>query len=208
MILIFDEIISFRLATGGAQALYGVKPDLTTFGKIIGGGLPIGAFGGKGDIMDIFSPKRKDCMHHSGTFNGNAITMAAGIAALKEIDDQLIDKINGAGDRLRKSLQQLFVKKGIHAQVTGMGSCFQIHFVGEPVKNTRDLTRAKNDILVPSLLNLALLNRGMYLSKKASGYLSVVNTEEEIDSLLDAFHDSLKEIRPVIEEETPELILR
>lgn len=81
IILVFDEIITFRLAPGGAQEIYGVKPDLTTFGKIIGGGLPIGAFGGRGDIMDIFSPKRENPMHHSGTFNGNALTsMGLGIA--------------------------------------------------------------------------------------------------------------------------------
>ena len=159
IMLIFDEIITFRLSTGGYQAICDVRPDFTTFGKIIGGGLPIGAFGGKGDIMDMFSPKRKNPMHHSGTFNGNAVTMAAGIAAMKEIDDPMISSINRLGDKLRKGIQDAFNKKGIRGQITGIGSLMNIHFSTHSVMDLRS-AKANWDSSVPLrvLLSLALRN--------------------------------------------------
>ena len=84
-LLIFDEVMTSRLAPGGLQAVHGVKPDLTTFGKYIGGGMSFGAFGGRADIMDLFDPRRPDALPHAGTFNNNVLTMAAGLAGLTEV---------------------------------------------------------------------------------------------------------------------------
>ena len=122
VLLIFDEIISFRLAPGGAQQLYGIEPDLTTVGKIIGGGLPIGAFGGRSDVMALFDPRRPDRMTHAGTFNGSPICMAAGLASLALLTPSEIGRINGLGDRLRDGFQAGFTATGIRGRVTGQGS--------------------------------------------------------------------------------------
>jgi glutamate-1-semialdehyde 2,1-aminomutase len=205
--LIFDEVITLRFAHGGAQERFNVIPDLCMMGKIIGGGFPVGAFGGRRDMMALLSPENT-LVAHSGTFSANNATMAAGMATMQELTHDVYDDLEKKGNRLRDGANEILRGLDIAGQVTGMGSCFQIHFIREPIKGARDLNDAKDDILIPSLLNLSLLNRGMYLSRKASGYLSVVNSEKEIDAFLDALSDSLKEIRPVIEEETPELILR
>ncbi len=102
VLLIFDEVVTFRLATGGAQELFGVTPDLTTLGKLIGGGLPVGAFGGRADIMAGFDPSGGSArVHHSGTFAGNAMTVAAGLAALELFTGAEAERINGLGERLR-----------------------------------------------------------------------------------------------------------
>ena len=208
IMLIIDEIISFRLSLGGAQDIYGIKPDLTTFGKIIGGGLPIGAFGGREEIMDIFSPKRKSPMHHSGTFNGNAITMAAGIAAMKEINGSLIKHINELGDNLRQAIQLIFKKKGIRGQVTGMGSLMNIHFSTKDVINLRT---AKADwgssLPLRDLLNLCLKNHGIYTPRRVMLSISSPMTMVETNKTINAFEDSLDQLKPLIERNCPELLL-
>ncbi|MBK8057495.1 MAG: aminotransferase class III-fold pyridoxal phosphate-dependent enzyme [Gemmatimonadetes bacterium] len=102
VVLIFDEIITLRLTRGGAQAMYGVTPDLTTVAKIIGGGLPVGAFGGRAEVMATFDPRSRGTVGHSGTFNGNAVTMAAGVAALELLTDEALQHINTLGGRLRE----------------------------------------------------------------------------------------------------------
>jgi len=205
VLLVFDEVISLRLAYGGAQERFNIFPDLCMMGKIIGGGFPVGAFGGRKDIMAMLSPTNT-YVSHSGTFSANSATMAAGLTTMKELTHDVYDQLEAKGNRLKEKSNALFKDLGINGQVTGIGSCFQVHFTGQYIRNYRDVAMSKDDILVPSLLNLALLNRGIYLSKKASGFISVVNTEEEIDSFLNALHESLNEIRPIIEIETPDLI--
>ena len=127
---------------------------------------------------------------------------------MKELTHDIYKELEVKGNRLREKSNELFKDLGIKGQLTGMQSCFQVHFTGEHIKTSRDAERAKDDVLVPSLLNLGLLNRGIYLSRKASGFISVVNTEKEIDSFLNALYESLKDMCPVIEEETPELIVK
>ena len=207
MMLIFDEVISFRLSTGGAQKIYGVKPDLTTFGKIIGGGLPIGAFGGRDDIMDIFSPKREGYMHHSGTFNGNAATMAAGVAAMGEINGPLISYVNGLGERLRRGIQEIFDERGIRGEVTGMGSLMNVHFSTEKVVDLRT-AKANWNVSLPirDLLNLGLKNHGVYTPRRVMLCISSPMREQEIETALNAFKQSLYQLKPIIEQSCPELL--
>ena len=208
LILIFDEIITYRLSPGGVQEIFGIKPDLTTFGKIIGGGLPIGAFGGREDIMDIFSPKRDHPMHHSGTFNGGAVTMAAGIAAMNEIDASLISRINQMGEELKSQLARLFSNKGVRGQLTGRGSLMNIHFSSEEVANLRTAKADwKTSLPLRDLLNLALKNRGIYTPNRLMLCISSPMTENEIQTVLAAFDSSLDQLKPVIEKYCPEFLL-
>src|SRR3712207_3270207 len=106
-LLICDEVITLRLAMGGFQEVLGVRPDLTTMGKIIGGGLPVGAFGGREEVMSVFDPRLPDHLHHSGTFNGNLMTMAAGSVALDLLTRGEIERLNALGDRLASGLRRL-----------------------------------------------------------------------------------------------------
>jgi glutamate-1-semialdehyde 2,1-aminomutase len=121
ILLIHDEIITFRVALGGLQSLYGLEPDITTLGKVIGGGHPIGAVGGRADLMDIFDPRSPDHLVHGGTFSANPVTMRAGLAALELLTAEEIDRINALGDRLRHELRERGWK------VTGRGSLLRIH---------------------------------------------------------------------------------
>ena len=107
-LLVLDEVMTSRLAPGGLQSVVGVKPDLTTFGKYIGGGMSFGAFGGRAEIMDLFDPRRADALPHAGTFNNNVLTMAAGLAGLTEVyTPDAADALNARGDALRQRLNAL-----------------------------------------------------------------------------------------------------
>ena len=106
VLLIFDEVMTARLAVGGGQEFFGVAPDLITLGKMIGGDLPVGAFGGRDDIMESFSPERKGFIRHSGTFNGNALTMVAGVASMEALTSSAIDRINSLGNLLKRNTQK------------------------------------------------------------------------------------------------------
>jgi glutamate-1-semialdehyde 2,1-aminomutase len=207
ILLIFDEIISYRLSYGGAQEIYGIQPDLTTIGKIIGGGLPIGAFGGNDKYMEIYSPKRKKPLHHSGTFNGNRVTMNAGIAVMNEIDRNLISRINRLGEKLKRGMLELFNKKRIHGRVTGTGSLLNVHFSTRPVTDYRT-SRTNWDSAAPirRLLNLALKNRGIYTPQRVMFSISAPMTDREITRTVEAFYECLDQLHPLIKEYCPELL--
>jgi glutamate-1-semialdehyde 2,1-aminomutase len=121
ILLIADEVLTFRLAPGGLHSLYGITPDLVTLGKVIGGGFPVGAIGGRADVMARFDPSAPDSVGHGGTFTANPVTMRAGLASLELLTPEEIDRINGLGDRLRASL-------GAQGwEVTGRGSLLRVH---------------------------------------------------------------------------------
>src|SRR5207302_6714374 len=113
ILLIFDEVISFRVAPGGAQQVYGVTPDLTTMGKIIGGGLPVAAFGGRADVMELLDPRRQPNLAQGGTYNGNPLGMAAGVAALKELTPDVYEQLNRGGARVKDQLSEVFASHGV-----------------------------------------------------------------------------------------------
>ena len=198
-LLVFDEIITFRLSFGGAQELYGITPDLTTLGKTIGGGFPIGAFGGSAKIMDLFNP-RHHRLFQGGTFNGNAVSMVAGVAALDMLTRSEIARINTLGDRLRRGLQKQLDESAVRGQIVGIGSLLQIHFSNQPVTDYRSAASASKD-LAP-LLHLALLNRGIFSSTRNSMCISTPMTEAEVDQAVEAFEQSLLDIiAPSVESE-------
>jgi glutamate-1-semialdehyde 2,1-aminomutase len=180
ILLILDEVQSFRLDRGGAQTLFGITPDLTCFGKIIGGGFPVGGFGGRRDIMALFdSSAGAPTIPHHGTFNANPITMTAGIATLEQLTPPVYAALNGRGDQLRARLTALGTQYGVPIQVTGIGSMFKIHFSEQPIRCYRDTHQSST--LMHTALFLFGMNRGLFLSEGGRCCLSVPIGNAEID---------------------------
>jgi glutamate-1-semialdehyde 2,1-aminomutase len=192
VLLLVDEVVTFRLSHGGAQEIFGVVPDITTFGKVIGGGLPVGAFGGRADIMALFDPSAAKPVHHSGTFAGNAATMAAGLAALEAYPGAEAQRINRLGDRLRAGLEVQIRTRRVKAQVTGTGSLVGLHFTDQPVRDYRSALRADRDIMLTT--HLALLNRGIFARPAGGFFLSTPMTDTEIDRTIHAFGEALDDV--------------
>src|ERR671912_1959257 len=163
-LLIFDEVMSFRLEPGGVQQHYRVRPDLTTFAKIIGGGFPVGAFGGRASVMEQFDPLRPAPLWQSGTFNGNAITMVAGVAALEAYTPAEVSRINALGERLRDGLRAAVRDAGVPAVITGYGSFANVHLGATAVRTYRDA--ALVDKGLARLLHVALLLEGIYVAPR------------------------------------------
>jgi glutamate-1-semialdehyde 2,1-aminomutase len=206
ILLIFDEVVTFRFGIGGAQTLYGIEPDITAFGKIIGGGFPIGAFGGPVEIMKIFSPREQDSISQSGTFNGNPVSMEAGVACLKELNSKAFEHINFLGNLFRKGVNSAFQKTGIRGQATGAGSLSCIHFNSETIKDYRSVI--KGNFLAMEFVHLDLLLKGINIPRRGGECsISTPMTENDIAVFLTAFEKSLVEVKPFIEESTPELIM-
>jgi glutamate-1-semialdehyde 2,1-aminomutase len=183
MLLIFDEVISLRVAPGGAQQLYGVTPDLTTMGKIIGGGLPVAAFGGRADVMELLDPRRKPNLAQGGTYNGNPLGMAAGVAAMKELTPDVYEDLNRSGARVKDQLSEVFASHGVAAQVNGVASLLAIHFTATPVTDYR--SKATTDDAMTRDFFLGLLNHGVLMAPRAMGALSTPMGEEEIQRFVD-----------------------
>ena len=203
VLLILDEVQSFRLDHGGLQHAEGIKPDLTVFGKIIGGGLPAGAFGGRKDIMELFSPWTNK-ISHTGTFSGNPVTASAGIATLELVTPEAIARLNKLGDDLATGLRKVFAKLNIKGQVTGIGSLKNIHFSPVPVVDGRTGAEANKDII--HLLHLALMERGIFIASRGMFDTTIPMTDKEIDIAIKAVDDSLTEMLPYIQQLWPELI--
>jgi len=186
-LLIFDEVITgFRLAPGGAQQHYGVLPDITVMGKILGGGFPIGAFASRKEIMNHMNPilyERPRFSFHGGTFCANPITMTAGLATLKLLQDgQLLNELNKRGNNLRQKLSDIFERNHIDVQVTGAGSLFHTHFTREKVKDVRDVFRADRGKLLN--YHMHLIMNGVFFLPTRTGALSTTHTESDIERLL------------------------
>ncbi len=205
ILLILDEVQTFRLDSGGAQALYEIQPDLTSFAKIIGGGFPVGAFGGSAGIMQQYDPTSTDFIDHGGTFNGNPVTMAAGFAAMNHLTPEKIAHINELGDSLRTGLQEVLAEQGIKGTVEGRGSLLGIHLTPDSIHNYRD-TRTFPGPLKHTLF-LACLNRGLLMSTGCSLNTSTAMAQAEIDQAIRIFQDALIEIYPLLEQEFPALLL-
>jgi glutamate-1-semialdehyde 2,1-aminomutase len=201
--LIFDEVLSFRISRGGCQEAYGVAPDLTALGKVIGGGYPVGALAGPAGFMDHFSPAESRFLGHSGTFNGNPVTMAAGLATLKELTESEITRINQLGKMLRTDLRKVLEKLEIMAQVTGTGSLAQIHFTEQPVIDWRSAATARVDLR--TIFHLLLMDKGIFAAPRSFFNISTPMREKEIDSLTSAAESSLAEMRPYIEKTASDL---
>ena len=185
IVLIFDEVISFRVARGGAQERFNVRPDLTTLGKIIGGGLPVGAFGGRADIMTAYDPRKGGArISHGGTFNANPLTMAAGLATMQALTPEAYARLDALGDRLRGGVTRLLEATRRKGQVTGVGSLFCLHWATGELTDYRS-SRPK-DPEAPMRVFLGLLNEGIILSQRGLGACSLAMGDEDVDRFVNA----------------------
>ncbi|MDH5460314.1 MAG: aspartate aminotransferase family protein [Candidatus Bathyarchaeota archaeon] len=187
ILLIFDEVITgFRLAPGGAQEYYGVTPDITVFGKVLGGGFPIGAFCGPRKIMERLDARVYERPHysfHGGTFTANPITMTAGLATVKILEDgRLINKLNRVGDKIREELREIFEAHDVDVQVTGASSLFNTHFTKNEVKDANAVFRADKKKLVE--YNLRLIENCVFLLPTHTGALSTAHSKADVEKLL------------------------
>ena len=186
-LLILDEVMTgFRVALGGAQALYGVRPDLTTLGKIIGGGLPVGAYGGRRDIMAHMAPSGP--VYQAGTLSGNPLATSAGLTMLRLLrqDAGLYDRLSLMAERLSTGLRDRARAVGIEASATQVGGMFSLFFLAEP---PRDFDEVKqSDAARFNAFFHGLLDRGVYLAPSAfeAGFVSAAHTDADIDAVLEA----------------------
>lgn len=206
-LLVFDEVIALRLGMGGAQDRVGVGPDLIAMGKIIGGGLPIGAFGGRRDLMECFDPSRQGGVWHASTFSGNPLSMVAGLAAMRDVTPESLARIDDLGERFRVGVTEAFQRAGVRGQATGLGSLAQIHLTDAPLRNARDsLAGIMRAGPAGQWLHLSLLRRGIYLSPRGMCCISTAMGPGEIDAALAALEDALGALRPLLERELPALL--
>lgn len=203
ILLIFDEVITFRISTGGIQKYYNIIPDLTALGKTIGGGLPVGAFGGKREIIDQFNPTKKDFITHSGTFSGNALTMAAGKVAMELYDENEVNRLSKLGDRLRDGLRKVLKELNIRGQVCGIQSIAYVYLFEEPAIDGRQTVFK----LIPTLelskyLTLALNIQGIYaVSRGVTAFiLSTPMDEKIIDEIIIRYRKAMEMIIPLYNE--------
>lgn len=190
--LVFDEVMTSRLAPGGLQEVHGIIPDMTTLGKYLGGGLPFGAFGGRQELMARFDPRRADSFPHSGTFNNNILTMSAGLAGISEVyTPDACRALNAAGESLRQRLNAAFKDHGVAAQATGHGSMMAVHFRGGPIACPADA--ARGDKQAKKLFHLEMTARGQYIVPRGMINQSLPMTDADRDGLVEAVDGFLDE---------------
>ena len=193
-ILIFDEVMTgFRLAPGGVQEITGITPDLTAMGKIIGGGLPVGAFGGKRELMQHLAPVGP--VYQAGTLSGNPLAMAAGIAALRMlVEINPYDRLDKMGSAIRQALLEAAREKGIALQVPQVGSMFALFFAESPVRNYTDAVASETAQF--NKLFHAALNRGIYLPPSAyeTCFISTAHEDGDIDTAIEGLSAAIKAI--------------
>lgn len=188
IMLAFDEVISVRLGYHGAQGIAGVTPDLTTLGKLIGGGFPVGAVAGRAEILDVSSPDRPTRVTHAGTFTANPVTMTAGKATLDALTPAVFDALNAAGGRVRGELRR--ITDGKPLQITGAGSLFKISATGTAIVDHRSSMTC--DAHWEELASLALLNEGFFLTTRLHGCLSTATSPDDVDRFLAAVERLVK----------------
>jgi glutamate-1-semialdehyde 2,1-aminomutase len=182
-LLVFDEVMTSRLSTGGAQQLLGVLPDVTTLGKYLAGGFTFGAFGGRRELMAAFDATTGGSLGHAGTFNNNVVSMAAGVATLTEVlTGDVLAATNARGDRLRDGLNAAFADSGLPMCATGAGSLMTVHGTGGPVRSVDDLRTS--DDRWKELWFFAALEAGFYVARRGFIALSIEVTDADVDAFL------------------------
>jgi glutamate-1-semialdehyde 2,1-aminomutase len=197
ILLIFDEVMTSRLAPGGRHQAIGVTPDLCTLGKYLGGGMSFGAFGGRRDVMQLFDPRRAAALPHAGTFNNNVVTMAAGIAGLTSVfTPDAVHALNARGDALRARLNAVCRDRGAAFQFTGLGSLMSAHATARPIRTPADAACA--DPALEGIFFFDMLGRGVYLARKGFIALSLPIGDAELDHFVDAVAGFLDHRRDLI----------
>src|SRR6266478_6174764 len=195
-LLIFDEVMTSRLAPGGLQEVHGILPDLTTLGKYVGGGMSFGAFGGKAELMEWFDPRRKDGFQHAGTFNNIVLTMNAGLVGLTEIyTPERARALNAFGEGLRERLNATIRRRGLAMQFTGIGSMIGVHMTDAPISCEADAAKGHAGLL--DLFYFDLLARGIWFAKRGMMALSIALDAADADRLLAAVEEFAESRRPL-----------
>lgn len=193
-LLIFDEVMTgFRVAKGGAQERFGIKPDLSCFGKIIGGGLPVGAFGGRAEIMDYLAPLGP--VYQAGTLSGNPLAMAAGIASLELLlENDCYNRLEQLGQQLESGMQDAVKSAGIPVRFNRVGAMFCTYFTDQPVHNLADAMKSDRERFARYFRGM--LEQGIFLapSQFEAGFLSTAHTEADIETTIRAARTVLKKI--------------
>lgn len=210
--LVFDEVVTgFRLGLGGAAERFGVEPDMTVFGKIIGGGFSGAAFGGRKEIMDMFAYPVTNSLEvinptirHPGTYNDHKISMVAGLATLNELKPNVYEHLENVGRRIRDGLKQLCIELGIEAQVLGIASIFHIYFTDKEIVDIASARRA--NVLLSRYYDMGMANNGVSLAKAHASFCSAPLTDEDVAKTLNAMETTLNAMRPIMREVAPNLV--
>jgi glutamate-1-semialdehyde 2,1-aminomutase len=199
-LLVFDEVVTFRVGYGGAQEMYSVKPDLTALGKIIGGGFPVGALAGRADIMEMMNPRfGKPAFPHSGTFSANPITMTAGYTAMKLFDQEAVSNLNALTEKAIEQIQEAIKIADVPVSITGAGSMFRIHLRKNPPKTYREAFQSKEvQAVLKKLLDYLYYKENLLLVNTCTCMFSTAITQKEVDILSEAFLRAFKELREEI----------
>lgn len=194
IVLIFDEVITLRAGYGGVQELVGVTPHMTTMAKIIGGGFPVGAVGGRADVMAVFDPRGgKPAVPHGGTFNANPITMVAGYAAMRKMTPEEFARLAALGAFVREGLAEALDGARVPGQVTGAGSLFAVHLHDGELRDFRDFWGTADARSRQKALHDALYTQGAIVAPALTGCLSTPMNEMDANRLIDAFAAALRE---------------
>jgi glutamate-1-semialdehyde 2,1-aminomutase len=195
--LIFDEVMTSRLAPGGLQELHGVTPDMTTLGKYIGGGMSFGAFGGSVEIMQHFDPRRAGAFPHAGTFNNNVLSMSAGLAGMTEIyTPEAARALTALGETLRNRLNAVAEGKRVGMTFTGIGSMLGVHMRRGPVRTPAEA--AKGNPTLRDLFFFDMLEQGIWMAPRGMILLSLPITETDCDALVAAVEEFIETRRPLL----------
>jgi glutamate-1-semialdehyde 2,1-aminomutase len=198
IVLIFDEVMTSRLSPGGLQETHGIRPDLTSFGKYIGGGFSFGAFGGARRLMDRYDPTKPGSLAHAGTFNNNVMSMAAGAVGLREIyTPEAARALSAAGESFKQRLNAVFAEKNVAMQAMGVGSLLSIHFQRKPIRRPADVDSADEK---RALFHLEMMQRGYYLARRGYMALSVVLEPKDFDGFVAAAGAIADEYASVLKE--------
>jgi glutamate-1-semialdehyde 2,1-aminomutase len=196
IVLIYDEVISFRVGLAGGQGKYGGDPYLTTYGKVIGGGLPVGAVGGSDEIMALLDPTKGPAKVVSGgTYSANPLTMAAGFAAMEQLTSEVFARLDALGERLRTKANAVFAEYDEKAQLTGDGSLFRIIMTDSPITNYRASREGAAQVERLSQLHLNLLDEGFIVSSSGLGSLSTPMGDAEVDAFVDGLKRAVRRLK-------------
>lgn len=194
-LVILDEVITFRLGHGGAQGLWGISPDLTALGKIIGGGFPVGAVAGRAEVMAVFDPSSgKPALPHGGTFTANPVTMRAGLAAMEALTPAAFAHLDALGAALRQGVNEALARHALPGQCVGAGSLLKLHFTAGPISDYRSVFPGALERQRAEMFFRGLLNRGVLGSGYGLFALSTPMTEADAAEILRAIDDSLGDL--------------
>jgi glutamate-1-semialdehyde 2,1-aminomutase len=189
-LFVLDEVITFRLDEGGAQKIYDVRPDLTMMGKIIGGGFPVGAIGGSEEVMSSFDPRNRGAIGHSGTFNGNTVSCAAGVVSVRELNSERINRMNQQAERLADELKRAAKHAELPFSVRQVGSLMNIFFLNEPPA----ATIVREDSRAIANFHLAALNHGLFVAPRGLIALSTVISDELLNEIIGRAAETITDV--------------